>query len=51
MNEILTNAAVHNVAHFKDYLFWDDDNEYLRRTYEQKESVTRINSLAEMYKY
>ena len=42
MDEILTNAPVHRVAHFKDHLFWDDESEYMRRTYNKKECVIRI---------
>lgn len=38
INEILTNTPVSNVVRFKEYLFIDDDNEYLKRTYQEEEA-------------
>ena len=34
INDILTNTALPDVVKFKEYLFLDDENEYLKRTYE-----------------
>lgn len=31
INEILANVIVPHVVNFKDYLYYDDDNEYLKR--------------------
>ena len=33
INEILANVNVNHVILFKDYLFFDDINEYMKRPY------------------
>jgi len=37
------------VVLFKEYLFIDDENEYLKRFYKENESKERIKSLSNFY--
>lgn len=49
INELLSNAPIPHVAHFKEYLFIDDCNEYLKRYYHHNEQSDRIDQLSEFY--
>lgn len=49
INEILANLSISHVILFKDYLFFDDDSEYLKRYYREAEIPPRVNLLTEFY--
>jgi len=49
INEILANMTLPHVAQFKDLLFDDPENEYLKRYYKEGESAPRVQSLTEFY--
>ncbi|KAM3133288.1 hypothetical protein pb186bvf_014581 [Paramecium bursaria] len=49
ITEILANVPVDHVILFKDFLFYNDDNEYLKRYYQRSEIPQRINILADYY--
>lgn len=42
INEILANVNTSHVILFKDYLFYDDDSEYMKRYYQSHESIPRF---------
>ena len=41
-NEMIVNIEIPHVILFKDYLYYDDINEFLKRPYETKESYKKI---------
>ena len=49
VQDLIYNEATKPVSIFKDYLILDDVNEFLRRTYTQKEAKHRIPKLAQLY--
>jgi len=49
INEILANLTISHVILFKDYLFLDDDSEYLKRSYTYVEYVPRFKLLSDFY--
>ena len=49
INEILANVTVRHVIYFKDYLYFDDFNEYLKRYYTKPEIVPRVKFLTDFY--
>lgn len=49
INEILANLPISHVILFKDYLFLDDDSEYLKREYLPTELTPRLKLLADFY--
>jgi hypothetical protein len=49
INEILANLNINHVILFKDYLYYDDDSEYLKRFYTQTEVKPRVTILTEFY--
>jgi len=49
IDEILYNEKTHLVAKFKDFLIYDDDNEFLDKFYEKKESLIMIPFILEHY--
>lgn len=49
INEILANLSLPHVILFKDYLFYDDDSEYLKRYYKVPEVPPRLNLLTDFY--
>ena len=49
INEILGNAFVPHVITFKDYLYYDDDREFMKRFYRSNESPERLDTLTEYY--
>ena len=44
INDILSNEATHIVSFFKEYLIYDDVDEFLKRFYTKKESDKRVKS-------
>lgn len=48
VNEILADVAVPHVIMFKDYLYYDDEREFLRRCYSTSDFSNRIEGLANM---
>jgi hypothetical protein len=46
INEIIFNEATHVVSVFKDYLIYDDNNEFLTACYTAKQSYSLIHSIA-----
>lgn len=49
INEILGNLTISHVILFKDYLFLDDDSEYLKRSYTYVEYIPRFKLLSDFY--
>ena len=50
VNEILANVSSAHVILFKDYMFYDDENnEYLKRYYKSDEIKPRVKALTEFY--
>lgn len=49
INDIIYNEPTHIVAVFKDYLIYDDLSEFLKRFYDQNESITRLPKICEFY--
>ena len=49
INEILANINVNHVILFKDFLFLDDESEYLKRFYKRQEVSSRLGMLTEFY--
>ena len=45
IDEIISNDKTHLVAIFKDYLIYDEFDEFLRRFYKSNEIKERINKL------
>lgn len=45
----MTNMHMSHVVNFKEFLFMDDDNEYLKRFYSQEESEGRVQQLTSFY--
>ena len=45
----MANVNTSHVILFKDYLFYDDINEYLKRPYAYDEVPPRINILTDFY--
>ena len=48
-NNLLCNGKCHIVSLFKEYLIDDDNSEFLRRYYTQKESSIRIKKVTKYY--
>ena len=48
-NNLLCNGKCHIVSLFKEYLIDDDNSEFLRRYYTQKESSIRIKKITKYY--
>ncbi len=49
VDRMVFNLPAHVVAVFKDYLIYDDANEFLHRYYELRESRPRMDKIAEYY--
>lgn len=49
VNDIIYNEPTHAVAVFKDYLIYDDLSEFLKREYDQTESIARLPKICEFY--
>ena len=49
INDILSNENTHTVAIFKDFLIYDDTNEFLKRFYSIHESKPRIPKIVDYY--
>ena len=49
VNKILFNEGSHIVAVFKEFLIYDDCNEFLHRYYKSKESCARMKQIADYY--
>lgn len=49
INEILADLAIPHVILYKDYLYYDDEEEYLRRFYRLDETIARIPNLSKFY--
>ena len=49
VNDLIYNEPTNVVALFKDYLIYDDINEFLKRRYSKPESKQRIPRLADFY--
>lgn len=49
VNEILANAFVPHVITFKDYLYYDDDREFLKRYYQRQEFSGKLHILSDFY--
>lgn len=49
INDIIYNEPTHMVAVFKDYLIYDDLSEFLKRTYEGQEAISRLPKIWEFY--
>lgn len=48
-NEMIVNVETPEVIQFKDYLYYDDINEFLKRPYAEWEAKTKLKSLAEYF--
>jgi hypothetical protein len=46
---MIVNIAAPHVIQFKDYLYYDDINEFLKRPYKTKESKRKMEDLIEYY--
>lgn len=51
INDIIYNEPTHMVAIFKDYLIYDDLSEFLKRFYQDFESIQRLPKICEFYEY
>jgi len=49
INETMFDEHTHFVAVFKDYLVYDDADEFLKRFYSQKEQRDRLNNILSFY--
>lgn len=49
INEILANLSLPHVILYKDYLYYDDENEYLKRYYRTDEIPPRMQNLSKFY--
>jgi len=49
VNDIIYNDTTHLVSVFKDYLIYDDISEFLKRYYNNEESVTRLTKIYAFY--
>ena len=49
VNDIIYNEPTHIAAIFKDYLIYDDLSEFLKRFYENSESLSRLPKICEFY--
>ena len=49
INDIISNENNHIVSIFKDYLIYDDTNEFLKRFYSIKESKPRMPKIVDYY--
>lgn len=49
INDIIYNEPTHMVAVFKDYLIFDDLSEFLKRHYEDNETIQRLPKIWEFY--
>lgn len=51
INEILANSRTPFVIKYKDFLTWDEEEEYMKRFYKSSEYDYKIRMLAEYYKF
>lgn len=49
VNDIIYNENTHIVSVFKDYLIYDDVSEFMKRFYDEEESITRLPKVIEFY--
>jgi len=49
INEILANLSLPHVILYKDFLYYDDDSEYLKRYYRTDEVPPRLHNLSKFY--
>ena len=42
-NEMIVNIEIPHVILFKDYLYYDDVNEFLKRSYSTKDSTAKLS--------
>ena len=49
INELIADIALPHVILYKDFLYFDDDDEFLKRYYTFQEACPRINSLSKFY--
>lgn len=49
ISDIIFNEKSRVVAHFKDYLLYDDQSEFLKRFYKRTEQKTRLNKIFSYY--
>ena len=49
INEIIANLSLPHVILYKDFLYYDDDGEYLKRSYRLDEVIPRIENLSKFY--
>lgn len=49
INEILINKLKSHVVKFKDYLFYDDDSEFLKRFYRKYEVGKKLQTIKNFY--
>ena len=49
INELIADIALPHVILYKDYLYFDDDDEFLKRYYTFQEACPRIDSLSKFY--
>jgi hypothetical protein len=49
INDIIGNDSTHVVAVFKDYLLFDDINDFMRKSYILEETREKINNITEYY--
>ena len=49
ITDIISNENTHIVSIFKDFLIYDDNNEFFKRFYDLKEAKIRIPKLAQFY--
>lgn len=49
VNDIIYNEPTHVVAIFKDFLIYDDLSEFLKRSYDTTEAISRLPKITEFY--
>lgn len=49
INEILAGVSLPHVVAYKDYLYYDDETEYLKRYYKRNEVKPRMENIADFY--
>lgn len=49
INDIISNEASHIVAVFKDYLLFDDINDFLKKRYRKSDISKRLSSITNYY--
>ena len=49
VNDLIYNESTHIVSVFKDYLIYDDYNEFLKRYYKTDESLIRLPNFIDYY--